>query len=257
MMTYTLTIKRVSPTDPQVSAFIDELDRFQKSLYPAESNHLDPREVLAQPNCRFLGAYHEGRLVGIGAAKMLGRYGELKRFYLADDFRGQGIAECIVAALEKWLYDNQVFRSFLETGIHQNAALRFYEKLGYTRCAPFGEYQPDPLSVFMTKNLAASGSMKRLSTSPFYVVAFSSQLKERSKKYDEVASEMVRLASDEPGYIGIISTRNPNGGGFTASYWETSESILRWRQNPAHLVAQQLGRTEFYSQFKTTVALIE
>jgi putative acetyltransferase len=39
----------------------------------------------------------------------------------------------------------------LETGIHQHAALALYQRAGYVRCAPFGDYRPDPLSVFMRK----------------------------------------------------------------------------------------------------------
>jgi putative acetyltransferase len=41
----------------------------------------------------------------------------------------------------------------LETGIHQPEALALYERFGFTRCDPFGDYLPDPLSVFMEKRL--------------------------------------------------------------------------------------------------------
>jgi putative acetyltransferase len=42
----------------------------------------------------------------------------------------------------------------LETGISQPDALRLYERAGYVRRGPFGNYGPDPLSVFMEKSLA-------------------------------------------------------------------------------------------------------
>jgi putative acetyltransferase len=41
----------------------------------------------------------------------------------------------------------------LETGIHQPEAIALYERFGFVRCGPFGDYQPDPLSVFMDKRL--------------------------------------------------------------------------------------------------------
>ncbi len=41
----------------------------------------------------------------------------------------------------------------LETGIHQAAARALYRSGGYAECAPFGEYRPDRLSVFMEKRL--------------------------------------------------------------------------------------------------------
>ena len=42
----------------------------------------------------------------------------------------------------------------LETGIYQPEAIGLYERMGYTRRGPFGDYAEDPLSVFMEKRLA-------------------------------------------------------------------------------------------------------
>ena len=41
----------------------------------------------------------------------------------------------------------------LETGIHNTEALRTYRRAGYRERNPFGDYAPDPLSVFMEKRL--------------------------------------------------------------------------------------------------------
>ena len=41
----------------------------------------------------------------------------------------------------------------LETGIHQAPAIRLYERAGFVRREPFGDYQADPLSLFMEKRL--------------------------------------------------------------------------------------------------------
>ena len=40
----------------------------------------------------------------------------------------------------------------LETGIHQPEALGLYRSAGYVEREAFGEYRPDPLSVFMEKS---------------------------------------------------------------------------------------------------------
>ena len=40
----------------------------------------------------------------------------------------------------------------LETGIHQHAAIGLYEREGFRRVPPFGEYQEDPLSRCYEKN---------------------------------------------------------------------------------------------------------
>ena len=39
----------------------------------------------------------------------------------------------------------------LETGFLQPEALALYERHGYERCGPFGDYVDDPNSVFMRK----------------------------------------------------------------------------------------------------------
>jgi putative acetyltransferase len=41
----------------------------------------------------------------------------------------------------------------LETGNLQPQALRLYERAGYARRGPFGDYDDDPHSVFLEKSL--------------------------------------------------------------------------------------------------------
>ena len=44
----------------------------------------------------------------------------------------------------------------LESGPFQPEALRLYERFGFERCGPFGDYADDPLSVFMAKRVAVA-----------------------------------------------------------------------------------------------------
>ncbi len=41
----------------------------------------------------------------------------------------------------------------LETGVHQPGALAFYTRHGYVPCGSFGDYEENPLSVFLEKGL--------------------------------------------------------------------------------------------------------
>jgi hypothetical protein len=41
----------------------------------------------------------------------------------------------------------------LETGIYQLEAIGLYERCGFQRIPPFGDYKADPLSVFFEKRL--------------------------------------------------------------------------------------------------------
>ena len=58
------TIRTGDPLRPEVRALIAELDAFNSSLYPAESNHFDPPEALSGPGTLFLVVEQRGELVG-------------------------------------------------------------------------------------------------------------------------------------------------------------------------------------------------
>lgn len=156
-----IIVRQIDPRREDVSRLIAELDLYNNSLYPAESNHHDPVDVLVRPNVYFVGALvaaadGEETLLGIGAVKrMAADYGEIKRMYVPPAARGRGIGKLIMAALEEHLRQQAIPLARLETGVSQTEALSLYEKFGYKRIGPFGDYQPDPLSVFMEKRIAA------------------------------------------------------------------------------------------------------
>jgi len=137
-----------------VKRLIDELDRQQEALYPPESNHLDPLDVLRRANVRFVVATLDGEVVGCGAVKsMADEYGEIKRMFVTPEVRGMGVGRAILADLEAHLIANGISVARLETGVHQKSAIALYGKCGYIEIAPFGKYKADPLSVFMEKHL--------------------------------------------------------------------------------------------------------
>ena len=90
---------------------------------------------------------------------------------------------------------------------------------------------------------------------PYYAVIFSSVRTEIDDGYAVMAEHMVQLAVSQPGYLGVESARNEVG--ITVSYWESLEAIRQWKANAEHLVAQRLGREQWYSTFKTRICLVE
>ena len=148
-----LTIKQVDPTQIEVMHLIEQLDEYQSSLYPPESNHLDSIDALSKSNAFFVAAYIDSIICGIGSVKLIDDYGEVKRVYVPSNQRGKGIAQAIMKELESYLVSQAVTYARLETGILQKEAIQLYEKLGYYRIDPFGEYTEDPLSVFLEKKL--------------------------------------------------------------------------------------------------------
>lgn len=90
---------------------------------------------------------------------------------------------------------------------------------------------------------------------PYYAVIFTSLRTEGDNGYTETARRMVELAAQQPGFLGMESARD--GVGVTVSYWESLEAIRAWKANAEHLLAQERGRRDWYSAFKTRIAKVE
>ncbi len=148
-----ITVSLEPAAQPDVIALIEALDAYQIPLYPAESHHGIDMAALSQPNVLFAVARDgEGRAVACGAIVLGPDYGELKRMYTLPSHRGQGIARALLALLESEARARGVRQFTLETGYLQHDAIGLYERLGYRRCGPFGDYAEDPNSVFMSKH---------------------------------------------------------------------------------------------------------
>jgi putative acetyltransferase len=148
-----LKIIQVSPEDKFVQMLIKKLDQFQIDLYGVENCHLDSFEELKNSKAYMVGAYIDNQLIGIGAVKLFAEYAELKRMYLDENQRGKGIAEKILAQLEKYVQKTGIKKVYLETGVQQKPALNFYKKNGYSEVEKFGNYETNEVSVFLGKIL--------------------------------------------------------------------------------------------------------
>lgn len=143
-----------SPDQPEVIALIAELDAYQDTLYPAEARYSLDLDSLKKSNVIFVVARDgAGKAIGCGAVVMADTTGELKRIYVRPERRGQGIARRVLVELETSSSRAGCDELMLETGPYSLEALAFYERLGYKRRGPFGEYPDHPLSVFMEKRL--------------------------------------------------------------------------------------------------------
>ncbi|RFB06289.1 antibiotic biosynthesis monooxygenase family protein [Parvularcula marina] len=93
-------------------------------------------------------------------------------------------------------------------------------------------------------------------TPPYYAVIFSSRMGE-AEGYAEMAERMVKLAAEQPGFLGVESARGADGFGITVSYWESEEAIAEWKANAAHLGAQEMGMARFYDAYDVRIARVE
>ena len=90
---------------------------------------------------------------------------------------------------------------------------------------------------------------------PYYAVIFTSCRTEVDKGYGETAQRMLKLASQQPGFLGVESSRKSIG--ITVSYWSDLKYIKLWKQNTAHILAQKQGRKIWYKEFKIRICKVE
>jgi putative acetyltransferase len=113
-----------------------------------------PADELKQPNIVFLLAWLDAEAVGCGAlVDHAGEYGELKRIYVRPACRRAGVGRAILGELFSQARSRGLRVLRLETGNAQPEALAMYERAGFRRRGPFGDYREDPLSLFMELEL--------------------------------------------------------------------------------------------------------
>ena len=67
--------------------------------------------------------------------------------YVRPAYRELGLGKLILDCLAEYARERQVGLWRLETGVYRTEAIGLYERYGFQRRPPFGEYQDDPLSV--------------------------------------------------------------------------------------------------------------
>lgn len=97
-------------------------------------------------------AHYNGIPAGTGAIREYSETEmEVKRMFVLPELRGKGIAQAVLAELEKWSAELGYGRCILETGQKQPEAIRLYQKSGYTQIPNYGQYAEVESSVCMEK----------------------------------------------------------------------------------------------------------
>jgi heme-degrading monooxygenase HmoA len=93
---------------------------------------------------------------------------------------------------------------------------------------------------------------------PYFAVIFTSiRTRADSDGYEVTAERMLELAREQPGYLGVESARGEDGLGITVSYWSSQEAIRAWREHAEHAIAQESGRTKWYSRYSLRICRVE
>ncbi|MFD0739024.1 antibiotic biosynthesis monooxygenase family protein [Lysobacter koreensis] len=103
----------------------------------------------------------------------------------------------------------------------------------------------------------------RLPAPPYYAVIFSSRRSttdgviDDDAGYAQAAQRMVELAAQQPGFLGVESTRDADGFGITVSYWTDEAAIVAWKRQAEHAATRAYGREHWYDHYELRVAKVE
>jgi putative acetyltransferase len=149
-----LRIEAVDPQGADALALMREAAIEARALYP-DLHAPDapfPDNPPTPPRGIYLLAYEGNLPIASGALRPIDEtIVEIRRMYVLKDYRRQGIAQMILAALERESARLGYNLMRLETGYKQDSAMRLYEAYGFIRIPPFGAYVGDPSSVCFEK----------------------------------------------------------------------------------------------------------
>jgi putative acetyltransferase len=125
-----------------------------RAITPPGSVHALDLERLRAPEITFWTAWDEGDggLLGCAALKSWGaEFGEVKSMRTPAARRRQGAGRVLLAHVIAEARGRGYQRLHLETGAAEGfrPARALYESFGFVYGEPFGDYKPDPNSVFM------------------------------------------------------------------------------------------------------------
>ena len=144
--------------DPRVVALLETHVTRARAETARGSAHALDLAALRAPTVAFWSAWEGDAVVGVGALKRLSDdHGEIKSMHTAEAARGRGVGSAMLRHIMAAARDRGMTRLSLETGSwpYFLPARALYTRHGFVECGPFADYQEDPNSVFMTRELGA------------------------------------------------------------------------------------------------------
>ncbi|MFG2426021.1 GNAT family N-acetyltransferase [Streptomyces sp. NPDC048448] len=148
-------LREVSYGHPDARRLTQALYREQVATYGFADDPTDtPAAHFDPPDGLFLIAHRDGVAVGCGGIRLLdANTAEIKRMYVAQPARGQGLGRHILQSLEDQAASRGAMQIVLETGVSNHGALALYQNSGY-RSRPSYVPSRDPLvNRALTKQL--------------------------------------------------------------------------------------------------------
>ena len=143
---------------PEIAALLEAHLENSRRWSPPESIHALDLDALRTPDITFWTLWDQGELIACGALRELdAAAGEIKSMHTAEKHRGRGAGKAVLRHIIAEARRRNYRTLYLETGAPEGfrPAREMYRKAGFVESAPFGDYQPDPYSVFMRLSLPA------------------------------------------------------------------------------------------------------
>ena len=141
---------------PQVLSLLEEHLRNMYEITPPEHVFAFDAAKLRQPGVVFWTAWDGDVLLGCAALKELSpTQGEVKSMRTPARLRRRGAGRALLDHILQVSRDRGYRELFLETGNHPAfaPAQALYRSVGFRNCGPFGSYQENGSSVFMSLQL--------------------------------------------------------------------------------------------------------
>jgi putative acetyltransferase len=142
--------------DPRIIALLQlHVTTSAAQTEPGSAHALDVGG-LRSPEIEFWAAWDGEELLGFAALKERSPdHGEIKSMHVAQSQRRRGAGRALLEHLIARAQGKGMRKLSLETGSwdYFHPAQALYRRHGFVECAPFGDYQPDRNSVFMTLEL--------------------------------------------------------------------------------------------------------
>jgi putative acetyltransferase len=94
-----ISIARAGSPTEEVRTLVGELEAVLAASYPPEQRHGLSLEAIFQPHIHFFIARVDDAPVGCGGVALFADFAEVKRMYVREAARGQGVADAILDRL--------------------------------------------------------------------------------------------------------------------------------------------------------------
>jgi len=142
----------------EVIALLEEHLADMYATSPAESVHALDIAALKAPEITFYSCWQDEKLLACAALRKLDKnHVELKSMRTVSNARNLGVASLLLQHLITVATASNYQKISLETGSMDffKPARSLYKKFGFEFCQPFGAYQLDPNSYFMSYEIGA------------------------------------------------------------------------------------------------------